>query len=145
MARPKANTKAGKIASEKWRKTMEEKYGSVTEKMRECGRIGGLNGKGPDYKGGFAADRERAKIAGAKGGKKSRRLPAERTKDGKAIRKDGTPYAEWPKRDQQVRKPKEQNERIDILEHSLTFEDIYEELNNSRKNRRNFFARLFRK
>ena len=73
MARPKKNTKAGKIASEKWRKTMVEKYGSVSDKMRETGRIGGQNGKGPDYKGGFAADSERAKIAGAKGGRISRR------------------------------------------------------------------------
>ena len=35
--------------------------------------FGGLNGKGPDYQGGFAADRERARIAGAKGGHISRR------------------------------------------------------------------------
>lgn len=73
MARPKKNTPAGKIASEKWRQTMIEKYGSVTDKMRETGRIGGRNGKGPGYKGGFAADNERAKIAGAKGGSISRR------------------------------------------------------------------------
>lgn len=73
MSRPKKNTKAGKIANEKWRKTMTERYGSVTEKMKQTGRIGGMNGKGPDYKGGFAADNERAKIAGAKGGSISRR------------------------------------------------------------------------
>lgn len=73
MARPKKNTPAGKLATERWRQTMEKKYGSVTEKMRETGRIGGKNGKGPDYKGGFAADNERAKKAGAKGGKISRR------------------------------------------------------------------------
>lgn len=73
MARPKKNTPAGKIATERWRKTMEEKYGGVTAKMQQIGRIGGLNGKGPDYKGGFAADRERARIAGAKGGHISRR------------------------------------------------------------------------
>lgn len=73
MARPKKTTPEGKIASEKWRQTMIEKYGSVTDKMQQIGRIGGLNGKGPDYKGGFAADRERARIAGAKGGHISRR------------------------------------------------------------------------
>lgn len=73
MSRPKKNTPAGKIATERWRKTMEEKYGGVTAKMQQIGRIGGLNGKGPDYKGGFAADRERARIAGAKGGHISRR------------------------------------------------------------------------
>lgn len=73
MSRPRKNTPEGKIASEKWRQTMIEKYGSVTEKMRETGRIGGQNGKGPDYMGGFAANRERARIAGAKGGRISRR------------------------------------------------------------------------
>lgn len=73
MPRPKKNTPAGKIASEKWRQTMIEKYGSVTEKMRETGRIGGRNGKGPDYKGGFAASKEHARTAGAKGGRISRR------------------------------------------------------------------------
>ena len=73
MPRPKANTPEGKLASEKWRKTMIEKYGSITSKMREVGRIGGQNGKGPDYKGGFAGDRERARLAGARGGAKSRR------------------------------------------------------------------------
>lgn len=73
MARPKKNTPAGKLATERWRKTMEEKYGGITEKMKQIGRIGGLNGKGPNYKGGFAADRDRARIAGAKGGRVSRR------------------------------------------------------------------------
>ena len=73
MARPKKTTPAGKIASEKWRQTMIEKYGSVTNKMRETGRIGGQNGKGPDYKGGFAANHEYARKAGAKGGSISRR------------------------------------------------------------------------
>ena len=73
MSRPKKNTPAGKLATERWRKTMEEKYGGVTAKMQQIGRIGGLNGKGPDYKGGFAADRDRARIAGAKGGRISRR------------------------------------------------------------------------
>lgn len=73
MARPKKTTPEGKIASEKWRQTMIEKYGSVTNKMRETGRIGGQNGKGPDYKGGFAANHEYARKAGAKGGSISRR------------------------------------------------------------------------
>ena len=73
MARSKKTTPAGKIASEKWRQTMIEKYGSVTNKMRETGRIGGQNGKGPDYKGGFAANHEYARKAGAKGGSISRR------------------------------------------------------------------------
>ena len=73
MARPKKNTPEGELATKRWRETMEKKYGGVTEKMREIGKIGGQNGKGPDYMGGFAADKERAKIAGAKGGRISRR------------------------------------------------------------------------
>lgn len=73
MSRPKKNTPAGKLATERWRKTMEKKYGNITEKMRETGRIGGKNGRGPDYKGGFAGNRELARIAGAKGGHISRR------------------------------------------------------------------------
>ena len=73
MSRPRKNTPEGKIASEKWRQTMIEKYGNITDKMKEIGRIGGQNGKGPDYKGGFAGNRERARLAGAKGGRISRR------------------------------------------------------------------------
>ena len=73
MPRPKKDTPEGKIANEKWRKTMAERYGSVTEKMREVGRIGGQNGRGPNYKGGFAANHENAMKAGAKGGRISRR------------------------------------------------------------------------
>lgn len=73
MSRPKKDTPEGKRASEAWRKTMENKYGSVTTKMREIGRIGGQSGKGPDYKGGFAASKERARLAGAIGGAKSKR------------------------------------------------------------------------
>lgn len=52
---------------------------------RVLGARGGRNGKGPDYKGGFASDkkgkdgltgRERARIAGYKGGRVSRRTGA---------------------------------------------------------------------
>ena len=87
MARPKAGTKEGDAASEKWRQTMINKYGvdGVHKKMQEIGSKGGANGKGPGYKGGFASDevgedglngRQRAKLAGAVGGKRSRRGPA---------------------------------------------------------------------
>ena len=60
-----------------------KKYGP--DFYKNIGRKGGANGKGPGYKGGFASDevgedgltgRERAKIAGAKGGSVSRRGPA---------------------------------------------------------------------
>ena len=52
---------------------------------KKIGAKGGSNGKGPGYKGGFASNevgedgltgRERAKLAGAVGGKRSRRGPA---------------------------------------------------------------------
>ena len=66
---------------------MINKYGvdGVHKKMQEIGSKGGSNGKGPGYKGGFASNevgedgltgRERAKLAGAKGGAISRRGPA---------------------------------------------------------------------
>ena len=73
MSRPKANTPEGKEATRQWRETMIRKYGSISEKMRECGRKGGKAGFGPDYTGGFAYGREIASRAGAMGGYKSRR------------------------------------------------------------------------
>lgn len=60
-----------------------KKYGP--DFYKRIGARGGSNGKGPGYKGGFASDevgedgltgRERAKLAGAKGGAISRRGPA---------------------------------------------------------------------
>ena len=75
MARPKAGTKEGDAASKKWRQTMINKYGvdGVHKKMQSIGKIGGKNGFGPGYTGGFAADPERARIVGAKGGSISKR------------------------------------------------------------------------
>lgn len=75
MARPKKGTPEGDAATARWHQTMVEKYGSVNEKMANIGRIGGLKGRGPDYKGGFASSKELAITAGAKGGKISRRGP----------------------------------------------------------------------
>lgn len=84
MSRPKKGTKEGDIATKKWHATMEAKYGSpekLHEVMRELGRKGGRHGR----TGGFNSDkvgkdgltgRERAKIAGAKGGSISKRGPA---------------------------------------------------------------------
>lgn len=60
-----------------------KKYGP--DFYKRIGSKGGANGKGPGYKGGFASNevgedgltgRERAKLAGAVGGKRSRRGPA---------------------------------------------------------------------
>lgn len=61
-----------KIGGKKASITKREKYGS--DFYREIGRRGGRNG----HTGGFAANPELARIAGAKGGRLSRR--------GKALR-----------------------------------------------------------
>lgn len=67
----------------KAKKANLEKYGP--DFYKRIGAKGGSNGKGPGYKGGFASNevgedgltgRERAKLAGAKGGAISRRGPA---------------------------------------------------------------------
>lgn len=81
MARPKKGAKGHELATAKWRKTMQEKYGGqegVHQMMQEIGAKGGRNGRGPGYNGGFASThvgkdgltgRERSVIAGQKGGK----------------------------------------------------------------------------
>lgn len=71
-----AGTKSGGI---KTRETMYKKHGK--DFYREIGRIGGQNG----HTGGFAANRELAKIAGSKGGKISKRGKARRTEDAKKL------------------------------------------------------------
>lgn len=85
MARPKKGTPEGDRATKKWRETMIKKYGvdafGGILKMQEIGRIGGQNGT----TGGFASEkvgtdgltgRERAKVAGKKGGFVSKRGPS---------------------------------------------------------------------
>ena len=81
MARPKKGTKKGNIAAAKWRATMEEKHGGpegLHKRMQELGTSGGCASKS----GGFASDkigadgltgRQRAHIAGRKGGLISKR------------------------------------------------------------------------
>ena len=59
-----AGTKAGAV---KAMKTIRERHGN--DFHRKIGSIGGKNG----HTGGFAANRELARIAGAIGGRKSRR------------------------------------------------------------------------
>lgn len=79
MARPKSGTEAGRIATEKWRKTMLKKYGGrggLRKKMQDIGRIGGSHG----VTGGFAANPALARVAGAKGGSISRRGPGSNLK-----------------------------------------------------------------
>lgn len=62
-----AGTKAGGL---KARQTNIERHGK--DFYREIGRMGGMNG----HTGGFAANPELARLAGAKGGKISKRGPA---------------------------------------------------------------------
>ena len=73
MARPKIDTPEGKEAIRKWRETMKERHGDVNDFFSRIGKKGGMNGKGENYKGGFAGNPELAKIAGKKGGMKSRK------------------------------------------------------------------------
>lgn len=75
MVRPKSGTPEGDKALEKWRNTMKQKYGDDNSFFKNIGRKGGENGRGPNYKGGFASDKGRiiAKEAGRAGGKLSRR------------------------------------------------------------------------
>ena len=56
-----------KIGGKKTAKTIKEKHGA--DFYKRIGRIGGRNG----HTGGFAANRELARKAGAKGGRISRR------------------------------------------------------------------------
>lgn len=72
MSRPRKGEEGAKEASEKWHKTMEARYGGASNFMRRIGAIGGKNG----HTGGFAANPELARIAGAIGGSMSRRGPA---------------------------------------------------------------------
>jgi len=44
MGRPKKGTKAGDIATAKFKATMEAKHGNISEFMRKIGAIGGKNG-----------------------------------------------------------------------------------------------------
>lgn len=73
MPRPGKNTPEGERASEKWRQTMEKKYGAdgVRKFLQECGRKGGT--APTDKPKGFARDHKLAIRAGAKGGRISRR------------------------------------------------------------------------
>lgn len=70
MTRPKSGTPKGDLATARWRKTMQMRYGDVTKKMQEVGRKGGLV-KGT--MGGFAHPTANPSAAGRKGGLKSKR------------------------------------------------------------------------
>ena len=61
---------------------------------KKIGSKGGKNG----HTGGFAYNPGLAIVAGAKGGRKSKRGPALRDKQGRAITKDGVLYAKKPRK-----------------------------------------------
>lgn len=80
MSRPRKGSPEAELATQRWRETMNERYGSVKEKMRDIGAIGGRKGT----TGGFAAQEvgkdgmtgsQRASVVGSIGGKISRRKP----------------------------------------------------------------------
>lgn len=74
MARPKIGEKGSEEATRKWRETMLRKYGAdgMHQKMCSMGRKGGLKGSEDGVIKGFAQNLTRAKLAGAKGGSKSK-------------------------------------------------------------------------
>ena len=75
-----SGTKAGGM---KAAATNKAKYGDGF--YARIGAKGGRNG----HTGGFAANPELAKLAGAKGGRKSRRYKMQRDSEGNAIKKNG--------------------------------------------------------
>ena len=81
MGRPKKGETGCKEANDKWRKTVAEKYGSVTEFMREVGRKGGSKSH-PETRP-FTTNPKLASVAGTKGGKSGKRGPARKPRSDK--------------------------------------------------------------
>lgn len=74
MARPKKGTPGGEKATAKWWKTMEEKYGSIEGVHQQIRLMGSKGGQQkPCRPRGFAANPALARVAGARGGRVSRR------------------------------------------------------------------------
>lgn len=74
-----------KIGGQKASKTNKKRHGE--DFYARIGKKGGMNGCGPDYRGGFASEevgedgltgRQRAQLVGAIGGLKSKRGPAKK-------------------------------------------------------------------
>lgn len=70
MPRPKKGTEGHEPAVDKWRQTMDRKYGDYSEFMR---KIGSKGGKVRSPLKGFGGNHELAREAGSKGGRLSRR------------------------------------------------------------------------
>lgn len=77
-----------KIGGRKAAATNKERYGE--DFYRNLGRKGGLAGRGKNYGGGFSSTKvgadgltglERSRIAGQKGGKRSKRGPAKKKQE----------------------------------------------------------------
>ena len=84
MARLASGTKEGDIATAKWKKTMEERYGDISVKMSEEGRKGGLKSRGGGFATRIACECDvidglhvKSQCAGAIGGATSRRTKNE--------------------------------------------------------------------
>ena len=140
MTRPKKGTKAGDLATKKWRETMLKKFGSeeaVHAHMQEMGRIGGKL----STTGGFYGHPERAKIAGAKGGKKSRRGPATIDANGNKLKKDGTPFPKWSEQNRPTRSRIRSEEVPEIKIEPWLREKDDEEF----KIKKSFFSKFFRR
>lgn len=74
MARPRKGAEGSEAATAKWRKTMKARYGGKKGVHEMMQMIGSKGGQAPtDKPKGFAANRERARMAGAKGGRISKR------------------------------------------------------------------------
>lgn len=86
MARPKKGEPGYEESINKWRKTVLKKFDgdeyAMSRFFQTIGRKGGHNGRGANYSGGFSSPKvgkdgltgpERARIAGYKGGRISRR------------------------------------------------------------------------
>ncbi len=136
-----AGTKAGGLKAAQKNKANNPNF------YKEIGKKGGQSG----HTGGFYNDPVRAKACGAKGGKSHRgRGPAKRDANGRPLKKDGTPYKEWPKGRERARKPrvlsKEEDKRLEKaiaeIEKETKTTLTYEEM---KTQRRNLFLRIFRR
>lgn len=98
---------------------------------KKIGRKGGTQG----HTGGFAANPELARIAGSKGGKKSRRGPSKKDELGRAINKDGTLHGANGSH-MRVRAVDFSDDALIAKETPLTFEE-------QKIQRRNLFRKFF--
>lgn len=75
MSRPKKGTRGAEEATQKWWKTMQQRYGGAGGVHNMMCMIGSKGGKKKGIKKGFAMNPDLARRAGAIGGKLSKRGP----------------------------------------------------------------------